>query len=56
MNIYEKGFNLDNIYSYMNYERQNDLVDDFFQYSPLARDAFMESLYESVSTIDRCYY
>lgn len=56
MNIYEKGFNLDNIDTYMNFQRQNDLVDDFFQYSTLARDAYMESLYESVSEYDRCYY
>ena len=56
MKIYEKGFNLDNIDSYMSYERQNNLVDEFFQYSTLARDAFRESLYESVSYYDRCYY
>jgi hypothetical protein len=56
MNIYEKGYNLDNIDVYMAYERNDSLVDDFFQYSTLARDAYMESLRESVYDIDRCYY
>ena len=56
MNIYENGYNLDNIDAYMAYERNDSLVDDFFQYSTLARDAYMESLRESVYDIDRCYY
>ena len=56
MNIYENGYNLDNIDAYMAYERNDRLVDDFFQYSVLARDAYMENLRESVCDIDRCYY
>ena len=56
MNIYANGYNLDNIDAYMAYERNDSLVDDFFQYSTLARDAYMESLRESVYDIDRCYY
>lgn len=56
MNIYENGYNLDNIDAYMAYERNDSLVDDFFQYSTLALDAYVESLYESVSMYDRCCY
>lgn len=56
MNIYENGYNLDNIDAYLAFERNDALVDDFFQYSPLARDAYVESLYESVSDYDRSNY
>ena len=56
MNIYENGYNLDNIDAYLSYERNDRLVDDFFKYSILARDAYVESLRESVSMYDRCYY
>ena len=56
MDIYENGYNLDNIDAYMAYERNDSLVDDFFQYSTLARDAYVESLRESVSMYDRCCY
>lgn len=56
MSIYENGFNLDNIDSYLENERNDSLVDEFLKYSTPTRDALRESLYDSVSDYERnCY-
>lgn len=56
MKIYEKGYNRDNLDVFISSLREDEQVDDFFQYCTPALDAFVEYASDSYNGYNRSYY